>query len=359
TYHYNGQDVNAGNNLLIEQIQKPKTLISFKMAPFVLASTLLTHLFGGSAGREGTAVQMGGSIADQLSRIKKIRPRDRMIILICGVSAGFASVFGTPLAGAIFGLEVSLLGRIRYNALLPSFLAAITANYVCNLWPIKHTYYHVDMIPPLNATSLIFTIIAGAIFGLVGCTFTKSMQYITNAFKSIISYAPLRPFVGGSILAITIWCTGTTKYIGLGILTIESAFHDQLPIYDFAIKLLFTAFTLGAGFKGGEVTPLFFIGATLGNALSMFIPLPMALLAGLGFVAVFSGAANTPIATVFMALELFGTEIGVYASVACIVAYLFSGHTGIYGSQMIGESKHLKYGRSQGLKLDDLKIRKK
>jgi H+/Cl- antiporter ClcA len=147
---------------------------------------------------------------------------------------------------------------------------------------------------------------------------------------------------------------GTTKYIGLGIPTIEASFLGYLPPYDFLLKIIFTAITLGAAFKGGEVTPLFFIGATLGNALAYFIPLPVGMLAGLGFVAVFAGAANTPIATTFMAIELFGIEMGIYAAIASVVSYLFSGHLSIYGSQVIGERKHLLLGKEEGKKISDL-----
>lgn len=353
-YHYWGREVEAGNNLLIEQIHSPKKIIYFRMAPLVFIGTILTHFFGGSAGREGTAVQMGGAIADQINHIHKIRPRDRMIILICGISAGFASVFGTPLAGAVFALEVFFLGRLRYNAIFPSFIAAIVADYVCDLWPVHHTHYHIDVIPVMDGLNILYAVLAGIAFGLTGMIFAKLTHVISRFYKNKIAYAPLRPMIGGIVVALGVWAIGTTKYIGLGIPTIVDSFHHQLPSYDFALKLLFTAFTLGAAFKGGEVTPLFFIGATLGNALSLIIPLPMALLAGMGFVAVFAGAANTPLATTLMAIELLGMEVGVYAGIACVVAYLFSGHSGIYSSQVIGEEKHLLYGREQGKRLHEI-----
>lgn len=162
---------------------------------------------------------------------------------------------------------------------------------------------------------------------------------ISNFYKDKIKYPPLRPAIGGCVVAFGVWILGTTDYIGLGIPVIESSFQQQLPVYAFALKLLFTSLTLGAAFKGGEVTPLFFIGATLGNALALIIPLPISLLAGMGFAAVFAGAANTPLATTFMAIELFGAEIGVYAAIACVTSYLFSGHSGIYSSQITGASK--------------------
>jgi len=353
-YHYLGKEVEAGNNLLLDEIHNPRKVIHFKMAPMVFIGTVGTHLFGGSAGREGTAVQMGGSIADQLTHLFKFRPRDRMVILICGISGGFASVFGTPLAGAIFGLEVYLMGKLRYNSILPSIITAIIADQVCTLWGVVHTSYVIGPIPNSSIYSIGYCIVAGIAFGLVARLFAWLTHRIGKFFKSKISYAPWRPLAGGFIVALGVIILGTTKYIGLGIPTIEEAFLNTLPPYDFLIKVLFTSITLGAAFKGGEVTPLFFIGATLGNALAYFVPLPMGMLAGLGFVAVFAGAANTPIATTFMAIELFGIEIGIYAAIASVVSYMFSGHLGIYGSQVIGERKHFLFGREEGKKISEL-----
>ncbi|HEY8401335.1 MAG TPA: voltage-gated chloride channel family protein, partial [Cytophagaceae bacterium] len=354
-YHYLGKEVEAGNNLVLEQIHKPGKMLHFKMAPLILIGTVATHFFGGSAGREGTAVQMGASIADQLNHWIKVRPRDRIIILLCGISAGFASVFGTPLAGMLFALEVYYIGRLRYNAIFPCLLAAVIGDLVCDGWGVLHTGYYINDIPLLTPLNILYTILAGIAFGLTAVCFIRLTHAISSRLKSKISYAPLRPAVGGVMVVVAVLALGTTKYIGLGIPVIVDSFEEQLPVYDFALKLLFTAITLGAAFKGGEVTPLFFIGATLGNALSLFIPLPMALLAGIGFVAVFSGAANTPLATTIMAIELFGMEAGVYAGIACVTAYMFSGHTGIYSSQVIGEGKHLLFGREQGMKLGALK----
>jgi PII-like signaling protein len=169
-----------------------------------------------------------------------------------------------------------------------------------------------------------------------------------------VRYSPLRPFFGGVIVASAVFAIGTTRYIGLGIPTIVESFAHPSRPWDFAAKFLFTAVTLGCGFKGGEVTPLFFIGATLGNALSYVLPLPVPLLAGMGFCAVFAGAANTPIASTLMAMELFGSEAGVYAGIACVVSYLFSGHSGIYGSQRVGMSKYSMAEEDEGVSLSML-----
>ncbi|KAA3438313.1 voltage-gated chloride channel family protein [Rufibacter hautae] len=357
-YHQWGREAEGGNNLLLQAIQTPSSKkIPLVMAPLVLVATVLTHMVGGSAGREGTAVQMGGALADQLTTVFKLRPRDRKMLLICGVSAGFASVFGTPLAGAVFALEVFLLGQLRYNALLPSFLAAIIADAVTSAWGVGHTLYPVVEVPSMTVWTLGATLLAGICFALAARLFSVASHAVGNTFKKHVAYPPLRPVVGGLVLALVIWSLGTTKYIGLGIPTILASFSTQLPSHDFLVKLALTAFTLGCGFKGGEVTPLFFIGATLGNTLFPWLPLPLELLAALGFVAVFAGAANTPLACLLMAMELFGGSIGLYAGLACAVAYLFSGHTGIYGAQVVENSKHPYYAREAGIRLAAIKRR--
>lgn len=359
SYHLYGDSVVKGNNLLLEEFHSPKKIIPFRMAPLVLFGTILTHFVGGSAGREGTAVQVGGAIADRFTKILKLSKRDRKILLIAGISAGFASVFGTPLAGGIFALEVLVLGRLRLDAIIPSFMAAIFANYFCEIWGVPHTHYHINSVAEMTPVNLLWSLLAGIIFGLVAMLFSKSTHFWGGLFKKTIKYPPLRPVVGGVVLAVAIYCIGTTKYIGLGIPTIVDAFDVNLNSYDFILKVLFTSFTLGAGFKGGEVTPLFFIGATLGNVLIWFIPLPMGLLAGMGFVAVFAGATNTPIACTIMGIELFGIESGVFIALACSTAYLFSGHSGVYSSQIIGSPKHNSYLREKGLPLSDIKNKRK
>ena len=348
SYHLYGNSVVKGNNLLLEEFHTPKKVIPFKMAPLVLFGTIATHLFGGSAGREGTAVQIGGAVADQFTKIFKLNNQDRKILLIAGISAGFASVFGTPLAGGIFALEVLILGRIRLDAIVPSFLAAVLADYFCQAWNVGHTHYHINSIAEMNLANLLWALLAGIIFGLVSMLFSKSTHFWSSQFKKYIKYPPLRPFIGGVVIAIAVYLIGTTKYIGLGVPTIVDSFSEAMNKYDFLVKVLFTSFTLGAGFKGGEVTPLFYIGATLGNALIWFIPLPMDLLAGMGFVAVFAGATNTPIACTIMGIELFGIESGVFIAIACSTAYLFSGHSGVYAAQIIGSPKNTHYNNEKG-----------
>ncbi|WP_035726827.1 voltage-gated chloride channel family protein [Eisenibacter elegans] len=353
-YYYYGQDVVKGNNQLMDEFYRPQRVIPFKMAPLVLFGTVATHFFGGSAGREGTAVQMGGAIADQFSLLFKLRPRDRRVLLVMGVSAGFASVFGTPLAGTVFALEVMVLGRMRYEAILPSILTAVIADYTCHAWQVAHTHYSIAEVPPMSPQNLLYCILAGICFGLGGRLFSQATHFWGRFFKAQVAYAPLRPVYGGIVIALVVWAAGTTRYIGLGVPVIVDSFVAQQNSYDFLLKILFTSFTLGAGFKGGEVTPLFYVGATLGNALVWVLPLPMGLLAGMGFVAVFAAATNTPIACTLMGIELFGAEAAVYIGLACVVAYMFSGHTGIYASQIVGSPKHLRYGRYKSKNLHEV-----
>jgi H+/Cl- antiporter ClcA len=347
-YHYCGRSVEAGNNLLLEEIHAPQAVIPLRMAPLVLLGTTIAHLFGASVGREGTALQMGAALADRLTPLLRLHGGERRIILMAGMSGGFASVFGTPLAGTIFGLEVLTFGQFRYDGLLPCLIAAIVGDRVTLAWGLHHTAYQIPVVPQLTLWGLLAAILAGGIFGLAAMVFGRLTHGISNYFKAKISYPPARPFIGGILVAIAISAVGTTKYIGLGIPTIVSAFQTQFPPWDFAAKIGFTALSLGSGFKGGEVTPLFYIGATLGNALAPILALPAPLVAGMGFVGVFAGAANTPLASTMMAIELFGLPAGVYAGIACVASYLLSGHAGIYRAQRVGVSKYVTLKHEEG-----------
>ena len=288
-YKYLGTSVEAGNNLILDEIHNPQRTIPIRMTPLILLGTVVTHLFGGSAGREGTALQTGASLADKLARPFRLGPRDRRVLLMAGLSAGFASVFGTPLAGALFGLEVLAIGTVSYEAIVPCFLAAFIGDLTTHAWKVAHTIYRVSETPPMSLKGLLCSAVAGAVFGLVGMFFARSVHALGHLFKKHIGWAPLRPFVGGIFVALAVFALGTTRYIGLGIPTILEAFGGRQPPWEWVLKLLFTVVTLGAGFKGGEVTPLFFIGATLGNAMSYLLPLPPSLLAGIGFRCRFRG----------------------------------------------------------------------
>lgn len=343
-YHFFGRGTERGNSLVFDTIHNPKDVIPFKMAPLVLFGTVVTHLFGGSAGREGTALQMSAAAADQLHGRFKLNAADRTILLIAGLSSGFASVFGTPLAGAIFGLEVLLLGRVPYKAIIPAVAAAFFAAWVTELWGVGHTHYQIDLIPAITPASLFYGALAGTAFAIAAIAFVKLTKLFTGIFKKI-PYTPLRPFAGGIVFVLLVLLLGTFKYNGLGIAGIVESFDLPAAPQDFALKILLTAITLGAGFKGGEVTPLFFIGATLGSTLSLFLPLPVGLLAGMGFVAVFAGAAKTPVACCIMAVELFGMSCGIYVTIACVVSYLLSDRYSIYNAPENKEPKHFLFGK--------------
>lgn len=355
-YKYLGKNADGGNNLIIDEIHEPGGGIPFRMAPLVLFTTVITHLFGGSAGREGTAVQIGGSMAQFFAKKLKLSPNDVKTLLMTGIAAGFGAVFGTPITGAIFALEVLAMGRIRHDALMPCFIASVLADIVCSAWGIHHTQYHIafsghDVVFfrffHFDFLLLLQAIIAGIAFGLAGYLFAGLSHAITNYSQQWIKTKWLVPVVSGCTIITLTYLLGTQDYLSLGVtnpdpqaVSIVSCFKEGGATYfSWWWKLLFTAITVGTGFKGGEVTPLFFIGAALGNAFATLTGAPVDLMAGLGFIAVFAGATNTPIACTFMGIELFGTDNVLYYAVACFTAYYLSGHSGIYHAQRIGVSK--------------------
>lgn len=352
-----GKSVEAGNNLIVDEIHEPGGGVPLRMAPLILIGTVVTHLFGGSAGREGTAVQMGGSLASGLAQlVPRLTAADVRILLMAGIAAGFGGVFGTPVAGAVFALEVLVIGRMNYTAIVPCLIASVVADQACIAWGIGHTHYHVaSVLPPssplhlapLDGWLLGKVILASATFGLTSVVFAELVHGLHHVFKRGISLPVLRPAVGGALVIGLMLLLGTRDYLGLGVsspdphaVTILSCFHTGgAQPWSWLWKLLFTAVTLSSGFKGGEVTPLFFIGAALGNTLAVLLGAPVDLFAALGFIGVFAGATNTPLACILMGIELFGGEYTVYFATACIVSYLFSGHHGIYLSQRIGAPK--------------------
>jgi H+/Cl- antiporter ClcA/PII-like signaling protein len=365
-YHLFGRSVESGNNLIIDQIHEPNGGVPARMAPLVLIGTVATHLFGGSAGREGTAVQMGGSLASQLGRWLKLTGTDSRTLLMAGVAAGFGAVFGTPLAGAVFAMEVLAIGRMSYESLVPCLAAAIVGDCTVRAWGIGHSHYYIASFltsgihlsqSPLSWLLMLKVVIAALAFGAASILFAEIAHSLHRVFATLIPWPVMRPVVGGVVLIGMVYLLGTRDYLGLGTnpdpatphaVTIQSCFAaGGATWWSWWWKLVFTAVTLSSGFKGGEVTPLFFIGAALGNSMGRMMGAPVDLFAGLGFVAVFAGATNTPLACTIMGLELFlpGTSglldsgFGIYLAVACFVAYLFSGHSGIYLSQRIGTPK--------------------
>ncbi len=381
-YHWIGRSAEGGNNLIMDQIHQAGGGVPRRMAPLILFATLVTHLFGGSAGREGTAVQMGGSIASAFCRWLRLDSETIRVMLMAGIAAGFGAVFGTPLAGAVFALEVLMIGRVEYAALLPCFIAAVAADWTCHAWGVGHTHYHLSYLATEASPAAFFhlepwllakVVLASAAFGLASTLFAELSHGLSAALKSLIPYAPLRPAVGGILVIGLYFVAGTPDYLGLGVwsrdahaITIPSfLISPEIHPWSWLWKIIFTAVTLSSGFKGGEVTPLFFIGAALGNAIAGVLGAPPDLLAALGFVAIFAGATNTPVACTLMGVELFGATHIVYIATACFLAYFFSGHSGIYLSQRVAVPKtsaasrppdvslrHLR--EMQGSALDDL-----
>lgn len=342
TYHNYSKDTSNVNNLILDEIHDPKKIIPAKMVPLVLFGTLLTHLFGGSAGREGTAVQMGASLSDQLSRCFKIEKNERRILLVAGAGAGFGAAIGAPWAGVVFGMEIINIGKLKLFALFECLVASFVGYFTTLVLNAPHSHFPLMEVESFTLKNLFFISIAGIIFGLTAKVFSMTAHFIEKINNRFISIPPLRPFFGGLVLVSLYYFEGTYKYVGLGVSSIQQSLITPSHIFEPLLKIIFTSITIGSGFKGGEFIPLVFIGSTLGSFLSLILPVSFKLLAALGFAAVFAGASNAPIACSIMAMEIFGLQIGLYAFVACFMSYYFSGHHGVYRSQIVYFKKHQK-----------------
>lgn len=340
-----GLKILGGNNLIIETVHENSAEIPVRMAPMVLLGTLATHLFGGSAGREGTAVQMGASLADFVAHRFRVNADVRRELLAAGIAGGFASVFGTPIAGVLFGLEVVVIGRMSYDALVPALVAAIVGDLVTRSWGIVHTVYPQPAALALDIALMLKWIVFGLAVAIVATAFVKFTHLLKKYLSKWLPSLALRMALGGAVLVLMWKGVASDDYLGLGIPVILRAFSDPhlLPTA-FLLKLVFTAVTLSAGFLGGEVTPLFFMGAALGNCLGRLLDLPIDLCAGVGLAATFAAAANTPLALSVMAVELLGAAMLPHVVIVSVVAYLLSGHRGIYPAQRVSR---LKYGKSE------------
>lgn len=356
-YKYLGERSEGGTNLLIDEIHKPGAGVPLRMAPLVFVGTIATHLFGGSAGREGTAMQIGGSIAQGLSRLwPGLSKRDIRVLLSAGVAAGFAGVFGTPLAGAVFAMEVLAIGGMTYEALIACLFAAVVADWAVGFWGAAHANYQLSSaaLEPLGSYQAALdwgllgkVLIAAVCFGLCARLFSELTHRLKAISKKYVKMPLLRPVLGGALIIGLVFALGTRDYLGLGVyassadgISIMSSFEaGGATSLSWFWKLLFTAITLSSGFKGGEVTPLFFMGAALGNALAMAMGAPVELFAAMGFLAAFAGATHTPLACTIMGIELFGPYYVLYFAMGCFIAYLVSGHGGVYATQRVRVAK--------------------
>jgi H+/Cl- antiporter ClcA len=341
SYHYLGRGLERGSNLLIEEIHRQSEWIPLRLTPLIFGASVVSHVAGGSVGREGAALQLAAGVTDPISRRLGLSPADRSLMLIAAIAGGFGSVFGVPVAGAVFALEVQRVGRVRYEALVPAFVASFVGHAVVRQMGVDHTHFptlaNVSLTPTLTWQLVLF----GFIAGLIALGFTRTTHFIRGALNKFVSWYPLRPVIGGAVLAVLVLVCDWRDYQGLSMQLATQAF-DGSAGGQWVTKLLLTAITIGSGFVGGEVIPLFVIGALAGASFAHIIGANIALFAILGSVAVLAGAANTPLACTLLGLELFGGNSIALFALVCAAAYATSGHTGIYHAQRVSAPKTLR-----------------
>lgn len=332
-----------GTERVIEAIHKNSGKINIAVMPIKLLATVVTIFSGGSAGKEGPGAQIGAGAASLFADIFRFNKRDRKKLVICGISAGFASVFGTPIAGAIFGVEVLFIGAIMYDVLLPSMVSGLTAYMVVKSLGIVHGNYDIFFLaqPHINEVLFLEVLLGGVFFGIISVLFISVLKLGSYINKQIDMNIYVKSFIAGFVLVLLTFIFGE-KYLGLGVDVIHDAIstHDvNMHWYDTFLKMLYTSITLGFGGSGGVVTPLFYVGATSGHFYANLIDAYTPLFAAIGFVSVLSGSANAPIAASIMAVELFGIEVAQYAAISCVIAYLITGHRSVFPSQVLAMKK--------------------
>lgn len=341
-YHFFKNTNDTGTNMVIAAIHDHST-ISYKMAPLIYVSTFLTHLCGGSSGREGAAIQLGGSVTNFLSDIPVFRftSHDKHTNILCGMSAGFAALFGAPLAAAVFALEVTSVGIMQYSALVPCIISSFTAAFISKAFGIIPESFPVLSIPGFTPVSLAKFLLFGLVLGWLSVAFCKMLHAVEHLYKKRLSNKYLRIAVGGCIVLAMTAALGNRDFLGSGNAIIEEIFHTDSPAkwYTFLLKMVFTAATLGAGFKGGEIVPAFTIGASFGSLCAGLMGMPVTLCAACGMVGVFCGVTNSPIASLLIAFEMFGFEGMPYYLFTIAVSYALSGYYGLYHTQRIIYSK--------------------
>ncbi|MFH1175063.1 MAG: chloride channel protein [archaeon] len=333
-----------GTEKVIEAVHKRAGKIKAAVVPIKLIATIITLASGGSAGKEGPCAQIGAGLSSTFSDLLRFNRHDRKKLVICGISAGFAAVFGTPIAGAIFGVEVLYVGSIMYDVLLPSFIAGIIGYHVAASLGITYFSHALSFVPVFSQLFLVKVILAGVFFGLCAFLFIELFKYIEKTANNIRVWSPWKGLIGGGII-VGLTLIFSTQFLGLGLSTIEGTLQGNTIVwYAFLLKMAFTSITLAFGGSGGVVTPIFFIGATAGVFFAQLLRVDVATFAAIGIVSVLAGAANTPIAASIMSVELFGPAVAPYAALACVVSFLVSGHRSIYPSQVLatGKSEDIK-----------------
>jgi H+/Cl- antiporter ClcA len=343
-----------GTEKVIEAVHRRWGRISAKVAPVKLAATVLTIAVGGSVGKEGPCAQIGAALASSVASLLRLRPRDRRKIVICGISAGFATVFGTPIAGSIFGIEVLYLGSVLYDVLYPSFVAGIVGFEVSTWLGVSYMHQRIATVPTASQGLFLQIVGAGLVFGLIALFLIEALNLADRVLARVPWPRPIVALAGGVTLAVLASLT-STRYLGLGVPTIEEALQGvRVPLDAFFWKIIFTSISLAAGGSGGIVTPIFFIGATGGSALGAALGLDRGIFAELGMVALLAAAANAPLSASIMALELFGTAVGPMAAIASIVAFTIVGHRGVYPSQVLAITKTPSIRAPRGVDLAGL-----
>ena len=335
-----------GTEKVIEAVHKKSGKINFLVIPVKLLATVITIFAGGSVGKEGPGAQIGAASASFVAEMFRFTNRDRRKMVICGISAGFASVFGTPLAGAIFGVEILIVGALMYDILLPSIVAGFSAFFVAKMFGVSYTYFDLAYYVTFDFDYILMAkvILAGVFFGLVADFIITTLRYIHELASSIKLHYAIKAFLGGCLL-IGLTLIFGDEYLGLGFETIKSSIssshldHENIPWYAFILKTIFTAITLGFGGSGGVITPIFYMGATSGNFFGALVDSYIPLFAALGFVSVLAGATSAPIAAIIMAVELFGIHVGHYAALSVIIAFLMTGHRSVFPSQLLSMKK--------------------
>ncbi|MBQ5589100.1 MAG: chloride channel protein [Anaerotignum sp.] len=338
-YRLAGMEKDRGTNFILVAVRSNEP-VTFRTAPLIFFSTVVTHLLGGSAGREGAALQLGGSIASSVAQTWELNEKESRIMTMCGMAAGFSALFGTPLTSVVFAMEVITVGVMHYSAIVPCTVAALVASSISQSMGIAPTAFQVSHIPEIiNMETGIGVVVLGIASALVSILFCIVMEHTGHAYKKHIKNPMLRVFAGGCIVIGLTYLVGCRDYNGAGMDIIINALNGDAKAEAFLLKILFTALTLGAGFKGGEIVPSFFIGATFGCVAGPLLGLPPTFAASLCMAAVFCGVTNCPLASIILCIELFGFKGTGYYALCCGISYMLSGYYGLYSEQKIMYSK--------------------